>query len=436
MLEILEYFINNDLSMVVKLAAGVILVGHKLPTKKGIWTRFLITFLTSVCWSGTFYFWQLADPGSILVRSILKYVCIFVLAVVCALFCLRIKLRPAIFCVTVAYCLEHMSQRIPGFIWRAFPGVPEDVQTVVRILIAIVVFAASYQLLIRHFLCQVGDDYRDNQILLNLALIVIGTDVVLSTLGIHFVAQSNSTEPMIIINLFSVLCSFLVLIISMCTIRMKAVEKEKVIVEQLLRSERSQYHRDNAVIDAINIKCHDLKHQIAMIESKLDQQELQDIRNAIHIYDNSIKTGNAALDVVLCNKMLVCTGQQINLTCIADGSLISFLREADIYSLFSNILDNAIDSVGHLEDVERRLITLTIRREHNFVFIHQENYFDGELTFVDGLPETSKDDKNYHGYGMLSIRTLVEKYNGDLQIKDSDGVYKLDIMLPLPDQSR
>ncbi len=430
-MEALAYYVQNDLIMILHLTAGVLLVGHKLPCRNGRWIRLLLTYLVSFGWSAVFYYWGVADPASLLVRSILKYLCVFALAVVCVMFCLKVKPLQALFCVTVAYCLEHMTQRLTALMWFHGSAV-WWVRQLSQIGCAFVLWTVLYWLLIRHFLCREDDDYRDNQSLLWLSLVVISADIILNTLGMHLVFQSDQRDPLIVVHTFSILCSFLVLVISMCTIRMKSAEKETLIVEQLLHSEREQFRRDNAVIDTINVKCHDLKHQIAMIETKLDQQELRDIRSAIQIYDSGVDTGNNALDVVLCNKMLLCTGRQIKLTCVADGRLLDFIREADIYSLFSNILDNAIESVSKLQEPEKRQITLTVSAERGFVFIHAENYYEGELQFKNGIPETGKADKRYHGFGLLSIRTLVEKYEGDLRIKAQSNIFKLDIMLPLP----
>ena len=431
-MEVLIYYVKTDLLMILNLVAGVFLVGHKLPFRKNIWLRLFLTILVSVGWSDLFYLWSIADPGSLLVRSIIKYLCVFALAVICVLFCFKVKLLPALFCVTVAYCLEHMAQRISALILFNVTDIVWWGRQLFQIGCEVLLYTALYQLLIRHFLCREDDDYRDNQSLLWLSLVVISADIILNTLGMHLVFQSDQRDPLIVVHTFSILCSFLVLVISMCTIRMKSAEKETLIVEQLLHSEREQFRRDNAVIDTINVKCHDLKHQIAMIETKLDQQELRDIRSAIQIYDSGVDTGNNALDVVLCNKMLLCTGRQIKLTCVADGKLLDFIREADIYSLFSNILDNAIESVSKLQEPEKRQITLTVSAERGFVFIHAENYYEGELQFKNGIPETGKADKRYHGFGLLSIRTLVEKYEGDLRIKAQSNIFKLDIMLPLP----
>lgn len=69
------------------------------------------------------------------------------------------------------------------------------------------------------------------------------------------------------------------------------------------------------------------------------------------------------------------------------------------------------------------------------VVIHLENYYQGELNFTDGLPRTTKGDENYHGFGVKSIQMVVEKYKGNVSLLASDGIFNLNITIPLPDSS-
>ena len=64
------------------------------------------------------------------------------------------------------------------------------------------------------------------------------------------------------------------------------------------------------------------------------------------------------------------------------------------------------------------------------VSIHVENCFEGSLSFEDGLPQTSKEDKSYHGFGMKSMQTIAEKYGGFLTASTKSGVFNLDIVIP------
>lgn len=70
--------------------------------------------------------------------------------------------------------------------------------------------------------------------------------------------------------------------------------------------EQEKYQREKAVAEIINIKCHDLKHRISNLESRIDSEELQEINRVVDEYEGNLHTGNATLDVVLRNKNLLC----------------------------------------------------------------------------------------------------------------------------------
>ena len=99
---------------------------------------------------------------------------------------------------------------------------------------------------------------------------------------------------------------------------------------------------------------------------------------------------------------------------MADGKALDFIDTLDLYSIFGNIIDNAIESVVQLKDEEQRIIGITVSSDGNFLCIHTENYYSHPLSLSDGLPETTKGDNSYHGYGMNSVRMLIEKYGGHI----------------------
>lgn len=186
-------------------------------------------------------------------------------------------------------------------------------------------------------------------------------------------------------------------------------------------------------MEAINIRCHDIKHQIAALGDVGRQKELREIERLVDIYDCGLKTQCAALDLVLSNKSLMCSGKGIVLTCVADGGKLDFIEDADIYALFGNILDNAIEAVDWLKDREKRLISLTVRSQGQLLIVTEENYHDGQLTLEHGLPVTTKADKRFHGFGMQSIKLITEKYGGDLRLQSQAGIFRLSILFPIVD---
>ncbi|HHW89590.1 MAG TPA: sensor histidine kinase [Clostridiales bacterium] len=208
------------------------------------------------------------------------------------------------------------------------------------------------------------------------------------------------------------------------------MKQEMQILEHMLYLQKQQFKTSKDTIDIINIKCHDLKHQISQLEGRLSESELNELKDAISIYDLSVKTGNDVLDVILAEKSLKCWQNAIKLNCMVDGAILSFMRSSDIYSLFGNAIDNAIDAVQKLEDPDKRVISLSVKRAMGMVAIHIENYYKGALSFENDLPKTTKKDVRYHGFGLKSIKMIAQKYNGFMSFDASNYIFKLNILLP------
>lgn len=207
-------------------------------------------------------------------------------------------------------------------------------------------------------------------------------------------------------------------------------------LQNMLNMQYANYQIAQQSIDMVNQKYHDLKHQIAILKSEVDSQEskayLDQMENEIKIYEAQNKTGNKILDTVLTGKHIFCQSKGINLTVVADGTALDFLEPMDISTLFGNALDNAIESVRQLPQEEKRLIHVAVARQKDFLRIRVENYYEGNLVFENGLPATTKEDKEYHGYGLKSIRSTVKKYGGSITIDTNENWFELRILIPLP----
>ena len=116
---------------------------------------------------------------------------------------------------------------------------------------------------------------------------------------------------------------------------------------------------------------------------------------------------------------------------VADGKGLEFLHPIDLYTIFGNAMDNAIECVKNLQKQEKRQIDVLIHRQHQFLIVQIMNPVEEELEFEDNLPVTTKHDKAYHGYGLRSIKNSVKKYNGVFQVKIKDGCFCLKILFPI-----
>lgn len=227
----------------------------------------------------------------------------------------------------------------------------------------------------------------------------------------------------------------LILFLQQERIREMTVMKEMNAVNAILHRQYEQYQLSRENIEIINRKYHDLKHQIGIIRAEHDsekrEQYLAEMEEDIKMYEAQNKTGNSVLDTILTGKHMYCMQHRINFTCVADGSLLDFIGVMDICTIFGNALDNAIESVEKLENKAKRLIRVAVYSQNQFLIIRFENYCESELEKEDSLPVTTKKNKAYHGYGLKSIRSTVEKYGGSMTIHTENNWFHLRLLIPL-----
>lgn len=395
------------------------------------------------------------------IYSSLMFLCLFFVTVAALAFCFDEPFINIVFCGIAAYTTRHLAFQFYSLISSAgqmgintifgsgeanilndlYSDTVVDanilsLESLFWALIYIAAYIISYALLFLLFGRQLwrNDDLKiKNTSFLMLVGFVLLIDIFLNAALVYITEDYNEIYS-IIMYVYNILCCVLTLYMQFSMISMKKLKKELSIISHMWQQEREQYELAKENIDLINLKCHDLKHQIRQIgrQGSLRKKSIYEIENLISIYDSAVRTGNEALDVILTEKSLICKKKRISLTCMADGGKLSFMEESDIYSLFGNIIDNAIEAVTKLEDPEKRIIGLSVHAADNIIAVNVNNYYEGEITMSkdDGLPVTTKRNKDYHGFGMKSIRMLVEKYDGDLTVTAKKGVFNINLILP------
>lgn len=230
-----------------------------------------------------------------------------------------------------------------------------------------------------------------------------------------------------------------ILIAQQSIFRETQLKLELATTTMLMEHQFEQYQLSKGNIEILNRKYHDLKHQIAVIRAESDAGKregyLEKMETGLRLYEAQNRTGNSVLDTILTGKSMYCVQHDINFTCLADGSLLDFMNVMDICSVFGNALDNAIESVEKVGDAAKRIIRAAVYQENQFVIIRFENYYESEFhTEKTGgvrLPKTTKKEKEYHGFGIKSIRSSAEKYGGTMTIQAEDNWFYLRLLIPL-----
>lgn len=334
--------------------------------------------------------------------------------------------KEILFRFTGAYALQNMLYNVYTIVHEWW-----DIQLASNLSLGVIVLciAVLYTVMFFWFIRRLGSKQIDA--VNNMRSTVVSICVLIITV---FLSSRVPEDDRFFYRICVVVMDFLILFIQFGLLNEGKLEQQNQIMEQLLYAERKQHEMSKENVALINRKCHDLKHQIAAwkIADASHDEFISEVERAVQIYDNNVNTGNEALDVVLMEKLLYCENYKIKLTYLADGASLHFIKAYDISSLFGNALDNAIEYVKSLPE-EKRIVSFKVGRQNALLCIHFENYFEGNLNFVNGLPQTTKEDKDYHGFGMMSMEYVVRRYNGTMSIQTEDGLFILNLLIPIPE---
>ncbi|WP_394918839.1 ATP-binding protein [uncultured Robinsoniella sp.] len=373
-------------------------------------------------------------PGGNPIIYTLYYMSMFFLTLAGMRYCFQVKAKEILFAGICAYATQHiafavsmMIQEITGIVLSPVPDF-----LFFRFLPYLLISLFVYFVLVRRYEGKSELKDRDSRMLV-LAFVILLTAIFISVLVDNKMFQG---EPGILRNVFcklyAVLCCAMAIFAAYNLTRQNWILHENEIMETMLHNLKEQQKLSRENINIINIKCHDLKYRISQI-SKIDdageqKEYIETIKEAVAIYDNIYQTGNDILDLVLTEKSLLCDEYRIKMSCMIEGSIMNFINTTDLYALFGNLLDNAIESVMKEVDEEKRIISILVAKKPQGCHIHVDNYCGEQLTFEDGLPVTSKKDKAYHGFGVKSIKYIVDKYKGDVLMQAAEQRFQVDIL--------
>ena len=443
--ELLAYALSF-LVTVVSLGAGIGMFALRLERRDGFWARTALLAGVLVVGASVAAVPSLSavpSPGAEPVAypgQLLAFSTILAAAVAVVLWLFHATPWTALFCCTAGYVLQNFASGLTELVWLAC-GVAETADPTLRghlvrfalnsVCIA-VVYVPFYRVFARH-INREGLEGITNRLLLfvmvAVMLGVIGFDLVIKDLAdgglaLPYVAALRGFHGLTCVLTYALEYELLV---------SRRLEVERAATEHVLAERERQYERSRENIEAINVKCHDIRHQIRQLAgggAAVDPAMLGDIAREVDVYDSTVRTGNEALDTILTEKSLACRRAGVTLSCIADGSALDFMSAADIYAFFGNALDNAIEGVARLGDPQRSSISLVVRRVVGVVSVHVENPCPDDVTMRDGLPVTTKEDRVSHGFGVRSMRLTVERYGGTLTVLAEGGRFHVNAIFP------
>ena len=195
---------------------------------------------------------------------------------------------------------------------------------------------------------------------------------------------------------------------------------------------------ENVYSDVRSVR-HDINNHIMVLGNLLERSEndeairyLNEWQRGFPVPELNVRTGNPVTDIVISEKMR--EGREVGIEFVSDFHYPDSdkVESIDIGIILSNSLSNAIRATSGSDNAK---IEVKARTNNNAYLIQVKNTYTGKLCLdtETALPETTKNDKVRHGYGLLNMKRITEKYYGTIKLEQDNDIVIFTAMLMLPE---
>ena len=214
----------------------------------------------------------------------------------------------------------------------------------------------------------------------------------------------------------------------------KSVERDVKLsaANQLISLQSKQYTdmiEHNRHISQIR---HDYKNFLLGVLSEIDENNLSSAKNAISTEldelnaTNSPSHSNGIIGLIIEYKKSLALNKNIEIETKISGINNIHISPIDLSIVLGNALDNAIEATEKVLDLPK-VINLLIKSINNTIVITIRNPTRANID-IDNLKSTKKDD-SFHGFGIYSMKSIVNKYGGDVIFQYKNFEFKTNIIL-------
>ena len=270
------------------------------------------------------------------------------------------------------------------------------------------------------------------QWILQLSCFGISLAIVSLLRNITYYSSADDEGFLMIFILIAVLNVLLYVIM---LIMQKATEDkaEKTALQTELTNRKNLISESEIRYKEMRILRHDMKHYVTTAIELLDENEPQKAREfleeilaeKLNPAQSGVNTGNSVIDATLTEKQKLCVLKNIELKMQLDKEIGS-ISEIDLGVILANLFDNAISAC---EKTGSPQIGFSMKRVKGYLRIKIKNTI--EESVLENNPElaTSDPDKENHGLGISSIRSLAEKYDGSVTFSEKENFFLAVVIL-------
>lgn len=213
-------------------------------------------------------------------------------------------------------------------------------------------------------------------------------------------------------------------------------KREEMLLEHAEQTERL-YRQEKRRFDELQRQRHEYRNQMLVIQTLLERKDYSRIAEYIQSYCGDMEnedwfdTNHSVVNAVLNLKYVDALSKNILMVVRFNNLADISLRDADVISVLSNLLDNAIEASEKCKK-ETSLIKVKFIVEKGRMILAVSNFWNGKINMQDGKIISSKRDGKKHGYGLENVERIVKKYGGIYTIDNKEGEeFKVVVSIPI-----
>jgi len=249
--------------------------------------------------------------------------------------------------------------------------------------------------------------------------------------------EDGSSITFIIVSLLMVFLNLIIFdVYEKMTLHTLADRKNLIYEQEIEMCNRQAKDRESAYRQTRMLR-HDLNDRLigigALLESGRSEEAAGEISRMLaenRLYRDDVShCGNLTLDALINYKHSFAAGRGIRMECCMQVPAELFVDGTDLCIILGNLLDNALEAVESLPAAQRQ-IKLAVQLKKGALHILVENPYAGEIEEnADGTIKSSKEPDGLHGYGLVSVRKTLQKYDGGLVLRHGEGLFRASAIL-------
>lgn len=251
---------------------------------------------------------------------------------------------------------------------------------------------------------------------------------------IQFHSNNSTLEYSIVI----VLCSVVLINIASSILFAVLVKRNRertqlMVLEIQFQEQQKMYQSICSAYKNLEILQHDMKNDLLSLQALIHEGRTNEAEQYVERYTNTkleqfriyVRTEFELIDAIINIKLNYAREMGVDVLCQITADLTRFEME-DIVSIFSNAIDNAIESSIQQP---KRYISVVMENKRDYLHMVIGNAIQTSVLEKNSELTTTKRQKEYHGFGTQSMLRIVQKYDGMIEYYENNRIFYVDILL-------